>query len=425
MANEKHSGGEVDILVQKVQKNVLVNKESLVRNESETTFNENKKEKKDEWDDLDDDEDDEEEEEEEDQNQYDDHSFVNEKGRNILKLKNSAFMDSGVDLPNILNVFNNEQNKTKKEDIPQFYFPKGVQCTKLNQKEYFDQIYYKTKLIFNGKPLNELEFNNITNKCNIPKYLNGALFRKVLRYSENKAKKLQQQQALNSEPSSLSTTTKCNDDNVNISESLSGTITVLKNKLVVCEDKTKSLTKKDEETIIKKDIGKEKEKEKDRKLCSLKLTQLESKLKELQSFTLESVAIAEDSVVKFEDFIEYWKELSKESQNPYYLAFYILKDENNKDKLRNYLDYITPNDFMVVLNDVVRFHPGLKFLINMPIFQQRYSESVIEQLFFRKPQNWNNKMTLAEFQSSKVLENLLYLQIDDDINIVNINFTFN
>ncbi|OUM56200.1 hypothetical protein PIROE2DRAFT_19297 [Piromyces sp. E2] len=53
----------------------------------------------------------------------------------------------------------------------------------------------------------------------------------------------------------------------------------------------------------------------------------------------------------------------------------------------------------------------------MPIFQQRYSESVIEQLFYHKPQNWNRKMTLNEFRNSNFLENLLYLQIDDDINI--------
>jgi len=50
------------------------------------------------------------------------------------------------------------------------------------------------------------------------------------------------------------------------------------------------------------------------------------------------------------------------------------------------------------------------------------AESVIEQLFYHKPKNWNRKMTLNEFRNSKFLEHLLYLQIDDDINIVNNEF---
>jgi len=154
-----------------------------------------------------------------------------------------------------------------------------------------------------------------------------------------------------------------------------------------------------------------------KKKVPLKLIQLENKLKELKQFNLENCAIPDDSVVHYEDFIEYWKTIAKDSQDIYYICFYILKDEENTDKLRNYLDYLVPSDFMVVLNDVVKFHPGLKFLINMPIFQQRYSESVIEQLFYHKPQNWNRKMTLNEFRNSEFLENLLFLQIDDDINI--------
>jgi len=302
---------------------------------------------------------------------------VDEKSDDVFKLRNLKYKDSGVDLPNILNEYEEKKSK-QKEIIPQFYFPKGTKSN-ISNEEYFDQIKKKVKNVFNNKSLNEIEFYNVTNKCCLPKYLNGALFRKVLRYSKNKNKK----EILNYDSDDNSTLV----DDENISPNIQKTSSRLKSK-----------------GSVKKQVP-------------LKLVKLENKLKELKQFNLENCTIPNDSVVSFEDFIEYWETIAKDSQDIYYITFYILKDENNNDKLRNYLDYLVPSDFMVVLNDVVKYHPGLKFLINMPIFQQRYSESVIEQLFYHKPQNWNRKMTLSEFKNSKFLEHLLYLQIDDDINI--------
>jgi len=46
----------------------------------------------------------------------------------------------------------------------------------------------------------------------------------------------------------------------------------------------------------------------------------------------------------------YWETIAKESQDIYYISFYILKYNKNTYKLRNYLDYLVPSDFMVVLN---------------------------------------------------------------------------
>jgi len=305
-----------------------------------------------------------------------------DKGYNeVFKLKNLKFKDSGVDLPNILNEYE-EKNSKPKEIIPQFYFPKGNKYSNISNEEYFNQIKKKVKNIFNNKSLNETEFNNVTNKCNLPKYLNGALFRKVLKYAKNK-KEIEIIDSYDTDDNS----TVIGDENFSSNIQHQSSSKILNSK--------KSIKKK----------------------VPLKLIQLENKLKELKQFNLENCTIASDSVVCFEDFIEYWESIAKDSQDVYYISFYILKDEENTDKLRNYLDYLVPSDFMVVLNDVVKYHPGLKFLINMPIFQQRYSESVIEQLFYHKPQNWNRKMTLSEFRNSNFLENLLYLQIDDDINI--------
>jgi hypothetical protein len=307
---------------------------------------------------------------------------TNKRFSEIFKLKNLKFKDSGVDLPNFLNEYEEEKKLEQKEIIPQFYFPKGNKYSNISNKEYFSQIQKKVKSVFNNKPLNELEFNNVTNKCNLPKYLNGALFRKVLKIAEKKK------------------SMEINDD----IDDNSSNDTIVNNENIPSNIQRQSSKKLKSRGSVKKTVP-------------LKLIQLENKLKELKQFNLENCTIPSDSVVCYEDFIEYWETIAKESQDIYYISFYILKDDENTDKLRNYLDYLVPSDFMVVLNDVVKFHPGLKFLINMPIFQQRYSESVIEQLFYHKPQNWNRKMTLNEFRNSNFLENLLYLQIDDDINI--------
>jgi len=306
----------------------------------------------------------------------------NKRFSDIFKLKNLKFKDSGVDLPEILNEYEEERKSKNKEIIPKFYFPKGSKPFNISNEEYFAQIQKKVKNVFNNKPLNELGFNSVTNKCNIPKYLNGALFRKVLKYAEKKK----------------------NENAMDIVDDSNSLETVFNNENITPNIQRHASKKLNSRGSVKKKVP-------------LKLIQLENKLKELKQFNLENCAIPDDSVVHYEDFIEYWKTIAKDSQDIYYICFYILKDEENTDKLRNYLDYLVPSDFMVVLNDVVKFHPGLKFLINMPIFQQRYSESVIEQLFYHKPQNWNRKMTLNEFRNSEFLENLLFLQIDDDINI--------
>jgi len=128
----------------------------------------------------------------------------------------------------------------------------------------------KIKNVFNNKSLNEAEFNNVTNKCKLPKYLNGALFRKVLKFVKNKKEK-EAFQNYNS------------DDNTSVEEdeNISSNIQRSSKKL---------------NNINKRDTT--------QKQIPLKLIQLEKKLKELKQFNLENCETSIDSVVSFEDFIE-------------------------------------------------------------------------------------------------------------------------
>lgn len=54
------------------------------------------------------------------------------------------------------------------------------------------------------------------------------------------------------------------------------------------------------------------------------------------------------------------------------LMFTILK--------KSELDYLTPDDFLPVLEDIVLNHPALQFLENNITFQERYSKSFLTLL---------------------------------------------
>jgi len=121
--------------------------------------------------------------------------------------------------------------------------------------------------------------------------------------------------------------------------------------------------------------------------------------------------------VSFENFKSVWTEIKSNNFDLDSLIFSILKPKD-REKYRGREDYLLQEDFFVVINDVVQYHPGLEFLSNMPIFQNRYIETVISRLFYSKPRNWNERMTLNEFRKVKFTQKLINLQDeDDDINI--------
>jgi len=121
--------------------------------------------------------------------------------------------------------------------------------------------------------------------------------------------------------------------------------------------------------------------------------------------------------ISFENFKSVWTEIKSNNFNLDSIIFSILKP-NNREKYRGKEDYLIQEDFYIVINDVVQYHPGLEFLSNMPIFQNRYTETVISRLFYSKPRNWNERMTLNEFRKVKFTQKLINLQDeDDDINI--------
>jgi serine/threonine-protein phosphatase 2A regulatory subunit B'' len=79
-------------------------------------------------------------------------------------------------------------------------------------------------------------------------------------------------------------------------------------------------------------------------------------------------------------------------------------------------DYLTPSDFKVLLRALLLCHQGLSFLHATPEFQLRYSETVVERIFFSCTQTHNGRLTLQDIKRSRLLDTLMMVDEEEDIN---------
>eukprot|EP00177_Eucheuma_denticulatum_P004803 GFKZ01008722.1.p1 GENE.GFKZ01008722.1~~GFKZ01008722.1.p1 ORF type:complete len:1022 (+),score=142.39 GFKZ01008722.1:558-3623(+) len=79
-------------------------------------------------------------------------------------------------------------------------------------------------------------------------------------------------------------------------------------------------------------------------------------------------------------------------------------------------DYLVPSDFKPLLRALLMHHQGLAFLHATPEFQQRYSETVIERIYFGCTRKHNGRLTLNDIKRSKLLETLMVVDEEEDIN---------
>lgn len=110
-----------------------------------------------------------------------------------------------------------------------------------------------------------------------------------------------------------------------------------------------------------------------------------------------------------QEFDEFYKSVcagrSKESR-----LFSVLREEGS-DR-----DYLIPSDFKPLLRALLMCHQGLAFLHATPEFQQRYSETVIERIYFGCTRQHNGRLTLQDIKRSRLLETLLKVDEEEDIN---------
>eukprot|EP01135_Chromosphaera_perkinsii_P000532 Nk52_evm6s116 gene=Nk52_evmTU6s116 len=78
--------------------------------------------------------------------------------------------------------------------------------------------------------------------------------------------------------------------------------------------------------------------------------------------------------------------------------------------------HLTREDFIVFVEGIISRHPGLVFLKDTPEFQQRYIETVIERIFYKVNRSWSGKISLGELKRSRLLDVIEQLDLESDIN---------
>ncbi|KAI8638562.1 hypothetical protein BD408DRAFT_485459 [Parasitella parasitica] len=114
-----------------------------------------------------------------------------------------------------------------------------------------------------------------------------------------------------------------------------------------------------------------------------------------------------DQLVSFSAFVEGFMQIKRNRLDDSALFFSILKKSSST--------WISPEDFLPVLEDVVLNHPGLKFLGDNPIFQERYIETVICRLFY-DGKCASGKMNLSQFRKSNFAHMIKNLGPNVDLN---------
>ncbi|XP_055339509.1 uncharacterized protein LOC129589053 [Paramacrobiotus metropolitanus] len=87
-------------------------------------------------------------------------------------------------------------------------------------------------------------------------------------------------------------------------------------------------------------------------------------------------------------------------------------------------DYLLPNDFVPLIQDVVDTHPGLNILKEAPEFHARYINTVIARIFFCVNRSWSGSITIEELRRNNFLQVLATLDLEDDINVITEYFSY-
>ncbi|XP_075235885.1 uncharacterized protein LOC142333004 isoform X2 [Lycorma delicatula] len=121
--------------------------------------------------------------------------------------------------------------------------------------------------------------------------------------------------------------------------------------------------------------------------------------------------------VELNSFIEYWRNVCSTCHDPASRFMRILTRGQNRN-------YLLPEDFMPLIQDVVDTHPGLTFLKEAAEFHSRYVHTVISRIFYCVNQSWSGQISLPELRRSDFLRVVELLEAEDDINQVTQYFSY-
>lgn len=88
------------------------------------------------------------------------------------------------------------------------------------------------------------------------------------------------------------------------------------------------------------------------------------------------------------------------------------------------VDYITRDDFLPFIEELLGYHPGLEFLLNHAEFQEKYAVTVITRIFYIVNTCHNGKITSRQLRKSDLLEAFHAVDEEDDINKITHYFSY-
>eukprot|EP00127_Corallochytrium_limacisporum_P002018 Clim_evm6s99 gene=Clim_evmTU6s99 len=134
-------------------------------------------------------------------------------------------------------------------------------------------------------------------------------------------------------------------------------------------------------------------------------------------------SLSSSSMVTFAGLTKAWKEICLTAgRNEALRTFWIIHggqepEQRSSDGKKGYdKNGVTPEDLLVVAQEVVQNHPGLAFLKETPEFQEKYMETVVNRIFYDVNRSWSGKISEREWEMSNVTAILKYLEEEDDIN---------
>ncbi|KRT86523.1 HLH domain-containing protein [Oryctes borbonicus] len=131
---------------------------------------------------------------------------------------------------------------------------------------------------------------------------------------------------------------------------------------------------------------------------------------------LHLAACADKGSCTLEQFMTFWTGMAATCHDAASRFVYILT--------RGRRNWLAPEDFIPLVQDVVETHPGLTFLKEATEFHSRYVHTVIARIFYNVNRSWSGKITIPEIRRSNLLSVIQMLEEEEDINQITQYFSY-
>nr|CAG4651570.1 EOG090X00JH [Triops cancriformis] len=124
-------------------------------------------------------------------------------------------------------------------------------------------------------------------------------------------------------------------------------------------------------------------------------------------------------------FLEFWQKVLRLYHDEASRFMFILNStHSSKEKHESSSNYLLPDHFIPLLQDVVESHPGLTFLKAASEFHSRYIHTVVARIFYCVNRSWSGRVTLTELRHSNLLDIIRILEEEEDINQITDYFSY-